>query len=721
MAGTILPQAVETFVDANGKPLAGGSVYMYIPNTTTFKNTWQDPALTILNTNPIILNASGQAIIWGTGSYRQQVFDVNNNLIWDQVTEDTSSGLLGNMTDNTFAAGSGFTPGTTTTLTLTVAPGSIQNTWIYFDGVYQADNSIASLNGTTLTFNAPIPVGTQLVTVKIGSTIAVGTPGDGTVTGAKLSIGATPSPNNTNNVPTLIGIYGQNLYKVKIPILTPEMFGAVGDNSTDDTVALQALATQLRAQGGGVVIISKPHLVFTNSATAPGSTLFDLTNCSNVTFIYSSGALINATYPNGTVVGTSWIFGLNGVTGFKAINPTLTASSNIPTVSGVVHFGVNTTLGALTQTTNFNAENVNQTGGLAGLIVYPTGNASVRASGFYMTGSFSGTFYPANFQGNGDDFHGSIVTRNCGRSYFPYNVSHHEIWVDSNNGTAFDDIDITCYTNPNFRNETTDIKVHYKNYGSSSLGNSVAINFIQYDSTSRSGLMHDLHIDFDFNTSNFTGAIISINKYLAGSPGSPGGPDNTARGYNLYNLKFTGACATSGNTQNLLQLFTQANWTGEFVYDVGFDNYFLSGSNTVDMVLDGRGIATSAGALYFRNTIVGIPVSFTNIPPGVTKYDNATFNNVRQDGGVSGTWIVQSVAPGIARYTYNGSLSVATGAGTTVTMPVSDKRAGNPQVFCTPKGTICGFTVNPISASQFSIAHNAGSPVLFDIDVVIAI
>src|SRR6185312_16934579 len=118
MAGTILPQAVETFVDANGKPLAGGSVYMYIPNTTTFKNTYQDPALTILNTNPIILNASGQAIIWGTGSYRQQVFDVNGNLIWDQVTEDTSAGLIGNMTDDIFVAGTDFTPGTTTQLTL---------------------------------------------------------------------------------------------------------------------------------------------------------------------------------------------------------------------------------------------------------------------------------------------------------------------------------------------------------------------------------------------------------------------------------------------------------------------------------------------------------------------------------------------------------------------------------------------------------------------------
>jgi len=83
----ILPNGKQQFIDSNGNPLASGKVYYYIPSTTTFKNTYQDPALTILNTNPIQLDANGQCIAYGSGSYRQQVYDVNNNLIWDQESD----------------------------------------------------------------------------------------------------------------------------------------------------------------------------------------------------------------------------------------------------------------------------------------------------------------------------------------------------------------------------------------------------------------------------------------------------------------------------------------------------------------------------------------------------------------------------------------------------------------------------------------------------------
>jgi parallel beta-helix repeat protein len=84
MSYGILPNGKQQFIDSNGNPLAGGKVYYYIPSTTTFKNTYQDDAGSSLNTNPVVLDASGQCIAYGTGSYRQQVFDVNGNLIWDQ-------------------------------------------------------------------------------------------------------------------------------------------------------------------------------------------------------------------------------------------------------------------------------------------------------------------------------------------------------------------------------------------------------------------------------------------------------------------------------------------------------------------------------------------------------------------------------------------------------------------------------------------------------------
>src|SRR5215469_5697583 len=113
MVASILPNAKNQFVDINGKPLVGGAVYMYVPDTLVPKDTYQDINLSILNTNPIILDANGQCLIWGDGEYRQRVFDSLGNLQWDV---NTSTPQL--TTIPTFAVaqctvdGDGATPGT---------------------------------------------------------------------------------------------------------------------------------------------------------------------------------------------------------------------------------------------------------------------------------------------------------------------------------------------------------------------------------------------------------------------------------------------------------------------------------------------------------------------------------------------------------------------------------------------------------------------------------
>jgi hypothetical protein len=91
-AATLLPLAEQTFLDNNGAPLAGGRVFFYIPNTSTPKATYQNSGGTVSNSNPVTLDGSGRAIIYGAGQYRQQVYDANGNLIWDQLTADTSGG-----------------------------------------------------------------------------------------------------------------------------------------------------------------------------------------------------------------------------------------------------------------------------------------------------------------------------------------------------------------------------------------------------------------------------------------------------------------------------------------------------------------------------------------------------------------------------------------------------------------------------------------------------
>lgn len=83
MPASLVPPFKLTFVDINGEPLVAGTVGMYVPNTLTPANTWQDSSQLILNTNPITLDSRGQAIIYGVGSYRQIVKDALGNVIWD--------------------------------------------------------------------------------------------------------------------------------------------------------------------------------------------------------------------------------------------------------------------------------------------------------------------------------------------------------------------------------------------------------------------------------------------------------------------------------------------------------------------------------------------------------------------------------------------------------------------------------------------------------------
>jgi hypothetical protein len=81
----LLPNGKQVFLDDNGNPLGLGSVYMYVPSTTTFKDTWTDSGETTLNAKPTPLDAAGRAVLYGNGVYRQVVKDVNGVTIWDQL------------------------------------------------------------------------------------------------------------------------------------------------------------------------------------------------------------------------------------------------------------------------------------------------------------------------------------------------------------------------------------------------------------------------------------------------------------------------------------------------------------------------------------------------------------------------------------------------------------------------------------------------------------
>lgn len=82
-AVTPIPFVKARFFDRCGKPLAGGKVYTYEANTTTQKVTYKDPYGLTPNTNPIILDAAGEADIYLDGTYRIRITDRNDVLIND--------------------------------------------------------------------------------------------------------------------------------------------------------------------------------------------------------------------------------------------------------------------------------------------------------------------------------------------------------------------------------------------------------------------------------------------------------------------------------------------------------------------------------------------------------------------------------------------------------------------------------------------------------------
>jgi hypothetical protein len=143
---TILPTGETTFLDANGTPLAGGTVTFYIPGTTTPKDTWRNSGQSILNSNPVTLDSGGRAVIYGSGAYRQVVADRLGNLIWDQETSEPNAGSV---------SFGGTSAGTANAQTLSAAQFSFLDGQIisFVAGVTNTGSMTISIGG-----GSPIPI-----------------------------------------------------------------------------------------------------------------------------------------------------------------------------------------------------------------------------------------------------------------------------------------------------------------------------------------------------------------------------------------------------------------------------------------------------------------------------------------------------------------------------------------------------------------------------------
>lgn len=200
----LLPNGKQQFIDINGKPLVGGTVTTYLVGTSTPNPTWQDPAQTILNTNPVVLDARGQCVMYGTGSFRQVVNDVASNLIWDQVVTDPGG---------TLSAGLSNTIDPTQGVSL----------------IPTADRIV--LNITTL---RTLPKTGGSVEAFVQGYYAKGDGGGGTY---YLDPADTTTADNGGSV--IVASDGGRWKLTQAQNISIRQFGAKGDGTTDDTVAIQ--------------------------------------------------------------------------------------------------------------------------------------------------------------------------------------------------------------------------------------------------------------------------------------------------------------------------------------------------------------------------------------------------------------------------------------------------------------------------------------------------
>jgi len=93
MSFRVLNQAPQ-YLLADGRVNAGGSLTFYATDLTTLKDTWSDAAMTILNSNPVQLDASGRSVtdIWGEGEYGVVCKDALGVVQWTRNNVRDASG-----------------------------------------------------------------------------------------------------------------------------------------------------------------------------------------------------------------------------------------------------------------------------------------------------------------------------------------------------------------------------------------------------------------------------------------------------------------------------------------------------------------------------------------------------------------------------------------------------------------------------------------------------
>ena len=168
---------VLTFAAGSGISLATtpGTDTLTITSTATGSVTEAFKNIAVSGQSNVVADGATDTLTLAAGSNMTITTNASNDTI--TFASSGGSGNTGGIDSQVFNG-----DGTDTTFTLTTAPATEDNLWVFVDGVYQNKDSY-SVSGTTLTMGTAPDNGTKLAVHHV----RVGTPANGTITAAMLA------------------------------------------------------------------------------------------------------------------------------------------------------------------------------------------------------------------------------------------------------------------------------------------------------------------------------------------------------------------------------------------------------------------------------------------------------------------------------------------------------------------------------------------------------
>lgn len=409
-------------------------------------------------------------------------------------------------------------------------------------------------------------------------------------------------------------------------VYTPEMYGAVGNGSTDDTTAFQNLATAVNSAGGGTIYfgINKQYAVFPSPIVGT-QVLMTFSSIAGLRVHFNGSRIITAgTYSGGRVMRALQFTNCSNVyIGGYDVRQTTTLTADVN--NGVIG------LYFIDTCQNFIIDGAYQQYGRSLSECLRSSELSLanRARNFYFRNVSTDTvFYPISWQRNGDQvFIRNFRTVNPGRSYFAYNVWTHDVELESQPGSnTLNDLDITLNvlsTESAASNTLEDIQVRYTSRSqTAACAGFSAVVFQQGDGVSTGGTMRDIRINLDVTVSSSSTEAMACGFYKQQFGGAA---DTTARGYVIQNIEISGVWAAYTNNINMFQFGQYGTFGSETFTNLNLRNIVTTGSGSGAFLID----ATGLSKLVFRDVLSAHARTVTNDATGAMEcWQDCTFAGV---------------------------------------------------------------------------------------------